>query len=44
MNFTNGVWAVEYAKGFLPFSMPFGAVSEYFICADKDIDQNKKSV
>jgi C-8 sterol isomerase len=34
MNFTDGVWAVEYARGFLPFSMPFGTVSEYFICFD----------
>jgi hypothetical protein len=34
MNFTDGVWAVEYARGFLPASMPFGTVSEYFICFD----------
>ncbi|HET9139327.1 hypothetical protein [Actinophytocola sp.] len=24
MNFTNGVWAVEYARGLLPLSLPFG--------------------
>jgi len=34
MNFTNGVYAVEYARGFIPFSMPFGLNSEYFICFD----------
>ncbi|MDD5339452.1 MAG: hypothetical protein PHG35_08660 [Dehalococcoidales bacterium] len=34
MNFTNGVWAVEYARGFIPLSMPFGVVSEIFICLD----------
>jgi hypothetical protein len=34
MNFTDGVWAVEYARGFLPFSMPFGVISEYLICLD----------
>jgi hypothetical protein len=34
MNFTNGVWAVEYARGFLPISMPFGTVEEIFICCD----------
>ncbi len=34
MNFTNGVWAVEYARGFIPLSMPFGVVEELFICLD----------
>jgi hypothetical protein len=34
MNFTDGVWAVEYARGFLPFSVPFGTISEYLICCD----------
>jgi hypothetical protein len=34
MNFTNGVWAVEYARGFLPISMPFGTVEEILICRD----------
>ena len=34
MNFTNGVWAVEYARGFLPFSMPFGVAEELLICWD----------
>jgi len=34
MNFTNGVWAVEYARGFLPFSIPFGLTSAYWICFD----------
>ena len=34
MNFTNGVWAVEYARGFIPLSMPFGTVEEVFICLD----------
>jgi hypothetical protein len=34
MNFTNGVWAVEYARGFLPLSMFFGTVEEIFICLD----------
>jgi C-8 sterol isomerase len=24
MNFTDGVWAVEYARGFIPASLPFG--------------------
>jgi hypothetical protein len=34
MNFTNGVWAVEYARGFLPLSMPFGTAEEIIICWD----------
>ena len=28
MNFTDGVWAVEYARGLLPLSMPFGLADE----------------
>jgi hypothetical protein len=34
MNFTNGVWAVEYARGFLPLSVPFGVAEELFVCWD----------
>jgi hypothetical protein len=34
MNFTNGVWAVEYARGFIPLSTPFGVTEEIFICWD----------
>ena len=34
MNFTTGVWAVEYAHGFLPISMPFGTIEEIFVCCD----------
>jgi C-8 sterol isomerase len=34
MNFTNGVWAVEYARGFLPAEMFFGVISEILICND----------
>jgi hypothetical protein len=34
MNFTNGVWAVEYARGFLPLSVPFGVAEELLICWD----------
>lgn len=34
MNFTNGVWAVEYARGFLPLSAPFGVAEEIFVCLD----------
>jgi hypothetical protein len=34
MNFTDGVWAVEYARGFIPLSMPFGVASEVFVCFD----------
>lgn len=34
MNFTDGVWAVEYARGFIPFSIPFGLFSAVFICYD----------
>lgn len=28
MNFTDGVWAVEYARGLLPLSLPFGIADE----------------
>lgn len=28
MNFTTGVWAVEYARGPLPLSIPFGVADE----------------
>ena len=28
MNFTDGVWAVEYARGPLPLSLPFGLADE----------------
>ncbi len=28
MNFTTGVWAVEYARGLLPVSIPFGLADE----------------
>jgi C-8 sterol isomerase len=34
MNFTDGVWAVEYARGILPLSMPFGLVDELISCLD----------
>jgi C-8 sterol isomerase len=34
MNFTNGVWAVEYARGYIPASMPFGVAEEILICVD----------
>ena len=34
MNFTDGVWAVEYARGFIPLSMPFGIAEEIFVCWD----------
>jgi len=34
MNFTNGVWAVEYARGYIPASMPFGVAEELLICVD----------
>lgn len=27
MDFRDGVWAVEYARGFIPYSMPFGTLS-----------------
>jgi hypothetical protein len=34
MNFTDGVWAVEYCRGFIPFSIPFGLFSAIWICYD----------
>jgi hypothetical protein len=34
MNFTNGVWAVEYERGPLPTSIPFGLADELFSCLD----------
>lgn len=34
MNFTDGVWAVEYARGFIPYSMPFGIADELLSCLD----------
>ena len=34
MNFTNGVWATEYARGFIPASVPFGIAEEVFVCWD----------
>jgi len=34
MNFTNGVWATEYARGFLPLSVPFGVADEFLSCLD----------
>ena len=34
MNFTTGVWAVEYARGFIPYSLPFGLADEALSCLD----------
>jgi C-8 sterol isomerase len=34
MNFTNGVWAVEYARGSIMLSMPFGLADEIFSTLD----------
>lgn len=34
MNFTDGVWAVEYARGAIPLSLPFGIADELFSCVD----------
>ena len=34
MNFTNGVWAVEYARGTIPLSLPFGLADEILSCVD----------
>jgi hypothetical protein len=34
MNFTNGVWAVEYMRGPLPLSMPFGLADALFSTVD----------
>ena len=34
MNFTDGVWAVEYARGFIPLSLPFGLADELMSTMD----------
>jgi hypothetical protein len=34
MNFTDGVWAVEYARGAIPLSMPFGLADELLSTLD----------
>jgi hypothetical protein len=34
MNFTDGVWAVEYARGLIPTSIPFGLADELFSTID----------
>lgn len=34
MNFTDGVWAVEYARGLIPVSMPFGIADELLSTVD----------
>jgi hypothetical protein len=34
MNFTDGVWAVEYARGILPLSLPFGIADELLSTLD----------
>ena len=34
MNFTDGVWAVEYMRGPLPTSLPFGLADELLSCID----------
>jgi C-8 sterol isomerase len=34
MNFTGGVWAVEYARGPLPLSVPFGLADELLSTLD----------
>jgi C-8 sterol isomerase len=34
MNFTDGVWAVEYARGAIPYSLPFGLADELLSCLD----------
>lgn len=34
MNFTDGVWAVEYARGLIPLSMPFGLADEVLSTLD----------
>jgi len=34
MNFTDGVWAVEYERGPLPLSLPFGLADELMSCLD----------
>jgi C-8 sterol isomerase len=34
MKFTDGVWAVEYQRGLLPASVPFGLADELLSCLD----------
>jgi C-8 sterol isomerase len=34
MNFTDGVWAVEYARGPIPLSLPFGLADVFFSTVD----------
>ena len=34
MNFTDGVWAVEYARGLIPLSVPFGIADELLSTVD----------
>ena len=34
MKFTDGAWAVEYARGFIPYSMPFGLADTILSCLD----------
>lgn len=34
MNFTDGVWAVEYARGAIPLSIPFGLADEVLSTVD----------
>ena len=34
MDFTDGVWAVECARGFIPMSVPIGIASEIFVCCE----------
>src|SRR5512135_1282875 len=34
MNFTDGVWAVEYARGLIPLSLPFGLADELMSTMD----------
>jgi hypothetical protein len=34
MDFTSGIWAVEYERGPLPTSIPFGIADELFSCLD----------
>jgi len=34
MNFTDGVWALEYARGSIWRSMPFGLADEILSCRD----------
>jgi hypothetical protein len=34
MKFTDSAWAVEYARGFIPYSMPFGLADPILSCLD----------